>query len=506
MSSHKSVRPMTSKLFAKRAKRTGKFAPLDKTDPKKEEEDYFDNLTPANLAAIEKTTNMMNEWLAVYKAEHEDKKSYKAEELDYELAKTYCTYQFGYITQELFSCLTCQRRTKKQAVICLGCATQCHKGHELHNLSIRRHFRCDCGNSLFQCPRAHYFKCSLIEEKEDENFENLYDHTCSAVYCYCEQPENKEEMFQCIICEDFFHYKCLNIYNFHDFPSYIKGELICYSCLMNLQDILLDFKINSFILTSGSKDLKYTYWVPESNGVIEKTEDVENALEYLGKKRPGGKKELLNTLKSLGVTFKNPENPVKGKAKLSKTLKKLKPSNKKIIEDEYDDEEEEVRQYCLKNKKNRAPNTKFYNKIIKNKNEILIDGEKFEKALCHCDNCRRVYEEKGFGFLGENFYTEDWKNRIMFDDSDDDIMPTEPVQNDGLVNSNPIEVPEKGEGKKKKGTYKKKHLKEVGAEPIKEQDNILIEEKELKRAYRRKEITKTAYLQEFHSFCFCSLS
>ena len=60
-----------------------------------------------------------------------------------------CSYHEGYITQEVYSCLTCQTNTNKLAGICSGCAFNCHKDHDLSHLYFKRNFRCDCGNSKF---------------------------------------------------------------------------------------------------------------------------------------------------------------------------------------------------------------------------------------------------------------------------------------------------------------------------------------------------------------------
>ena len=60
-----------------------------------------------------------------------------------------CTYEKGYITQELYSCATCNNDKKEDAGICNGCAHTCHKDHELNPLFFKRDFRCDCGNSKF---------------------------------------------------------------------------------------------------------------------------------------------------------------------------------------------------------------------------------------------------------------------------------------------------------------------------------------------------------------------
>lgn len=60
-----------------------------------------------------------------------------------------CTYNKGYIEQELSFCLTCFEEKKIPLGICVGCANNCHYDHDVINLGFKREFKCDCGNSKF---------------------------------------------------------------------------------------------------------------------------------------------------------------------------------------------------------------------------------------------------------------------------------------------------------------------------------------------------------------------
>ena len=60
-----------------------------------------------------------------------------------------CSYSNGYITQEILSCETCFKEKGVKAAICIGCAFECHKDHEINHLYFKRKIRCDCGNSKF---------------------------------------------------------------------------------------------------------------------------------------------------------------------------------------------------------------------------------------------------------------------------------------------------------------------------------------------------------------------
>lgn len=60
-----------------------------------------------------------------------------------------CTYEKGYITQEIYLCLTCAKEKNSFTGMCVGCAYKCHENHEVENLHFKRNFRCDCGNSNY---------------------------------------------------------------------------------------------------------------------------------------------------------------------------------------------------------------------------------------------------------------------------------------------------------------------------------------------------------------------
>lgn len=60
-----------------------------------------------------------------------------------------CTYEKGYITQEIYVCLTCAKEKNTITGMCVGCAYKCHENHEVENLHFKRNFRCDCGNSNY---------------------------------------------------------------------------------------------------------------------------------------------------------------------------------------------------------------------------------------------------------------------------------------------------------------------------------------------------------------------
>eukprot|EP01099_Mayorella_cantabrigiensis_P006847 TRINITY_DN5853_c0_g1_i1.p1 TRINITY_DN5853_c0_g1~~TRINITY_DN5853_c0_g1_i1.p1 ORF type:complete len:454 (-),score=102.23 TRINITY_DN5853_c0_g1_i1:60-1421(-) len=125
-----------------------------------------------------------------------------------------CTYGQGYHSQPVYSCKTCLQTKKQNSQdeselfgMCFGCSMNCHVDHEIFELFEKRDFRCDCGTS--SCP----IPCSLqpaSETRETRNQKNHYDHNFEGLYCWCNQQyDEKTEMIQCYICQDWFHVDCI---------------------------------------------------------------------------------------------------------------------------------------------------------------------------------------------------------------------------------------------------------------------------------------------------------
>ncbi|XP_059091359.1 putative E3 ubiquitin-protein ligase UBR7 [Tigriopus californicus] len=147
-----------------------------------------------------------------------------------------CTYHTGgYMTrQALYSCLTClpaQNPDFQPAGICLACSYHCHEGHDLVELYTKRNFRCDCGNDTF----GTEVKCKLAGDKTKTNSENKYNQNFKGVYCTCHRPYPdpedpvEDEMIQCILCEDWYHGRHLELDTTPKDDSY--SEMICVTCV-----------------------------------------------------------------------------------------------------------------------------------------------------------------------------------------------------------------------------------------------------------------------------------
>ena len=58
-------------------------------------------------------------------------------------------------------------------------------------------------------------RCRLEPSKRALNDQNSYNHNYRGLYCICDRPypdseddsDDEDEMVQCIVCEDWFHYK-----------------------------------------------------------------------------------------------------------------------------------------------------------------------------------------------------------------------------------------------------------------------------------------------------------
>ncbi|KAJ1365196.1 hypothetical protein KIN20_025433 [Parelaphostrongylus tenuis] len=150
-----------------------------------------------------------------------------------------CTYPEGYKPrQAIFACLTCAEDPEvNEAGICFGCSENCHDDHDVVRLYTKRRFRCDCGNSKFKR------KCTLFEEKSASNERNAYDHNFAGLFCVCNKPypcEIDETMYQCVVCEDWFHLSHLDE-NFAKLVEQMEENLeqsgfslVCKSCSSRL--------------------------------------------------------------------------------------------------------------------------------------------------------------------------------------------------------------------------------------------------------------------------------
>ena len=150
-----------------------------------------------------------------------------------------CTFHDGAISQPVFACLSCFGSSGRAVGVCFGCSMSCHVDHRIVELYEKRDFRyvfsssldgnvrnkqivdgllhpisyhlaffvrCDCGTGTqrVQClfEKNHILRSSLNQNDYNQNFLGLF--------CWCMQEyDGKATMYQCFLCQDWFHKKCL---------------------------------------------------------------------------------------------------------------------------------------------------------------------------------------------------------------------------------------------------------------------------------------------------------
>ncbi|RUP47576.1 hypothetical protein BC936DRAFT_145573 [Jimgerdemannia flammicorona] len=139
-----------------------------------------------------------------------------------------CSFSIGYVRQPVYACRTCASPDKDPSGMCYSCSIACHGDHDLLELFVKRDFRCDCGVQ----GKFNGAACKLESRlKEGEaNGENNYDHNFYGRFCWCDQnydPDTEETtMFQCVICQDWFHDNCIGQIP----PQDDFDEFICRTC------------------------------------------------------------------------------------------------------------------------------------------------------------------------------------------------------------------------------------------------------------------------------------
>ena len=204
-----------------------------------------------------------------------------------------CSYEKGYITQNLSICKTCNEfsNNTRKAALCPGCSLNCHDdSHEIIEIGYKRSFRCDCGNSNY------HQSCDYQMGKDPINTDNKYNHNFDNKYCYCDSAEGFTPMVQCMICEDWYHFKHLKVCNGDPFSKIslteeeilemveeeaLDGELICNLCLKGSLSFLKSYPIKNFVVK--------TIYKPSTDENA-KNEDDNGAIENLQEKNAG--KEL----------------------------------------------------------------------------------------------------------------------------------------------------------------------------------------------------------------------
>ncbi|KAJ3146033.1 hypothetical protein HDU89_006763 [Geranomyces variabilis] len=101
-----------------------------------------------------------------------------------------------------------QEELLQEASEVLPCHTNCA---DVVELFYKRHFKCDCGTA--RLPNKCTLASPLMKSPEEQNTENAYGPNFRGEFCFCRTlyDPNTEAgvMFQCIVCEDWMHDRCI---------------------------------------------------------------------------------------------------------------------------------------------------------------------------------------------------------------------------------------------------------------------------------------------------------
>ncbi|KAJ3373906.1 putative E3 ubiquitin-protein ligase ubr7 [Allomyces arbusculus] len=179
-----------------------------------------------------------------------------------------CWFDKGYISQQAYACLTCTPPGTEPAGMCYSCHIMCHGSHEIAELFVKRNFRCDCGTA--RLPR----KCTLQPKKIGHvNTENRYNHNFERRYCSCDTEYDPDQeqgiMYQCLVCQDWFHDRCLP--NMPDADAF--SDLICqgcvrdHACLARLEPLDVVRNSPADVVTANTKPVSATPNMTPDNAV-----------------------------------------------------------------------------------------------------------------------------------------------------------------------------------------------------------------------------------------------
>lgn len=236
--------------------------------------------------------------------------------------------------------------------------------------------------------------CALQVDKDYNNPENIYNHNFEGKYCICNQEDDgSENMVQCIICEDWYHNKHLDIEG--ERLNDEEGELICKKCLSEKLLFLKFYPTNQYFKNLISQ--------PSEKIHLENEEKSENAISP-------GKRKFDEAFKdeSNENNFNSSHKKLGHEDKVEKTDKVL--NLKEIISNT---EQEENHQFCkLKAYKQMQEN----NNSDKAEKDVFVDVQKLSSMLCRCDTCLEIYKESKVSNIHTPEFYNDWNNRELIED------------------------------------------------------------------------------------------
>ena len=165
---------------------------------------------------------------------------HRLDEADCEILR--CSFDDGYTTQRVFSCITCTTRLGRSFGVCEPCLEVCHiecadkreHGVDMIDIGTKRDFRCDCGTTraggnecVLKTPTLFRgsLSCTTRDRVGDErrrvaalrtterNERNVYGQNFQGLFCSCkakwDDASATEAMHQCALCCEWYHRSCL---------------------------------------------------------------------------------------------------------------------------------------------------------------------------------------------------------------------------------------------------------------------------------------------------------
>ncbi|KAI8971638.1 hypothetical protein BDF20DRAFT_915419 [Mycotypha africana] len=306
-----------------------------------------------------------------------------------------CTFSLGYIRQPLYACKTCSvdnEDNKEPAGMCYSCSIACHSNHDLFELFPKRTFRCDCGLP----GKFGDHPCSLMipaKKIVKTNEKNAYNHNFQGRYCRCDQhydPDTEEAtMYQCLICEDWFHERCIG-----NIPEEI-ANFDCYVCRTCT-------KRCPFILSG--KDSRFSYGLSKGQAPISKW-IIPEAVEPVTEKVTSS-----NGLENSSVSVDKPNIDVntQNKEKAAPSIPTTKSQDSETVTIEKKRKHNEDEEHLPFTTQTKLKKQKKHDTYCENIDQSLFAGydnvelflqDEWRQGLCKCKECAHAYKDNNVEFL-----------------------------------------------------------------------------------------------------------
>lgn len=294
----------------------------------------------------------------------------------------------------------------------MACSLECHDNHEVYELYTKRNYRCDCGNSKFK-PN---FECKLMDKQLKKlplNENNKYNHNFSGRYCTCDKrfpPEENDdnaddEMWQCIVCEDWYHTKHLGA---KELPAKFD-ELICGQCVdkldfvhhyKNLEELAPAKESVSTSSTFASVETTINNSNNQSDGQQPSPIEDQTKLSSESKERKSDEDTTTKDQESQGVDRLSSANAVCESDTNDSQLENKDPVKSASASPVECILESLKRRQDLKDSANQQPAVGASNNITSSsKGPLFWSDCGWRSKLCRCQKCLDMYKMKNCEFL-----------------------------------------------------------------------------------------------------------